>query len=107
MKTECYLIVTGNVEDYVHKKVVSPGPVSVRRGKPTTGPNEVAIRVSVDIPDELFTGPSLSVDLKVPPTEPVQIDQEMCDTLAQQISDSLGVTAHVTFDLPGEESKGE
>ena len=65
--------------------------------KPATGPNEIAFKLKVDIPDSYFERPAMTVALQIPdpvPEEPL-VSPEVTDEIAQQISESLGIKVHL------------
>lgn len=75
-----------------------PGSVGVTKAKPGTAKNEVAVKVSVDIPDAYFNTPELSVNIIVPKeavNRPI-ITPDVEDNLAASISEQLGFRVHVT-----------
>ena len=74
------------------------GSVSTTKAKPGTKKNEVAVKVSVDIPDAYFNTPELSVNVKVPEemvNRPI-ITPEVEDNIAQSIVDQLGFKVNVS-----------
>lgn len=75
-----------------------PGTVEVRKLKPATKANEVAVKISVEIPDAYFETPELSAKITVPEeavNKPV-ITPEVQDNLAVLISEQLGMKVHVS-----------
>ena len=80
MKTSAYLIINPN------------GVVSVRKSKPFLQWNEIAVRISLDIPDALFQRPHLEATISVDPekVQPTQINPEMIINTKELIEEQTG-----------------
>ena len=69
----------------------------VRKSKPATGPNEIALKLEVEIPDAYFEVPEFSATISVPDSamdKPV-IAASVQDNIAKALSKQLGVKVHV------------
>ena len=65
---------------------------------PSLASNEVAVKLSLNIPDELFTKPQLQASITVPVSSvsaPV-IDAEVIDNIQETISKTLGVDLSIS-----------
>jgi len=77
----------------------------VRRNKPNTKRNEVAIRLEIELPDTLFERPQLEAQIKVPDSElgkPV-VTSEVQDNLAEVLSKQMGMEVRVSYPGADEE----
>lgn len=71
----------------------------VRKSAPaSTARNEIAIRVTLDLPDALFERPQLEAKIAIPPDAlggPV-VNADVQDNIAAILSEQLGVVVHVS-----------
>ena len=97
MQLTCYLVVQGvRVNNF--SSVRKAGSIQVRKAKPGTNHDELAIRLAIDIPDSLFEKPTLSVTASVPPEtgSGPEITAEVQESIADLIRSQLGVNVHIT-----------
>ena len=59
--------------------------------KPTVGPNEVYVKVNIEIPDHYFVKPTIDVVVKLPSHQIPTLMAKVEDTLANTILQSTGV----------------
>lgn len=85
MKTESWLIVNKN------------GIVGARKSKPNLEWNEIAIKVCVDIPNQLFERPTIQANLKVENIENQSFDADILVNTAELIKQQTG--AKVIFEI--------
>lgn len=74
------------------------GTVEVRKSKPATRANEVAVKITLDIPDAYFETPELSARITVPESsvnKPV-ITPDVQDNIGELISQQLGFKVHIS-----------
>jgi hypothetical protein len=65
--------------------------------KPSLHPDEVAIYLTINIPDTLFQRPALKAEIKIDEnTVPSQISAEVIDNVKQIIQDNLGMTIEIS-----------
>ncbi len=78
------------------------GRTSVFKKKPDTNKNEVAIALSIEIPDAFFETPQLKATISIPEDSvtPVHIDVDVTDNIANILSQQLGITVHVSSEDP-------
>ncbi|NOX49191.1 MAG: hypothetical protein GXP16_01475 [Gammaproteobacteria bacterium] len=68
---------------------------------PTTKQDEIAIKLSIDLPEALFQRPELSVKIQVDSDAPrIDIDAETMDDMAENIQKMLGIPVHITCEVP-------
>lgn len=82
----------------VGKKRHSKPTVSVKVSPPALQAHEIAIRVNLNIPDQLFEKPQLEASITVPEgaiAAPV-IDAEMVDNIEEVVSQTLGVSLSIS-----------
>jgi hypothetical protein len=94
----CYLIVKANVSPsgtYCNGRPT----VRVAKNKPDTLANEVAIKVSLDLPIGLFRRPQLSATISVPEdTLPVEISADIQDNIVEAIRQASGMDVKLTVE---------
>lgn len=81
------------------------GNIETRKSKPTTKANEIAIKLSVEIPDSYFETPDFSAKITVPAdsvNKPV-ITPIVQDNIGKLLSEQLGFKVHISSDVSGEE----
>lgn len=92
MKSNAYLIIG------------KTGIRGVRRSKPPLKWDEIAIRVLLDIPDQLFTRPQIEATISVSPeVAPEQIDPQIIINTKELIEQSTG--CKIEFRVVKEEEK--
>lgn len=80
----------------------SCGPVSSSKSKPTTGKDEVAIKLNIEIPNGFFEKPQIEAKITIPKgdvNKPV-ISAEVEDNVAQLLTEQLGVNVHISAENP-------
>ena len=85
MKVKKYLAVKKN------------GQTRIVANKPSLMPNEIAIQLNIEVPDQLFTKPTLVADITIDESVAMEelISTEVIDNAKQIISDGLGLEIHV------------
>lgn len=74
-----------------------PGRLQIRKSKPATEGDEIAMRFELEIPDSLFAKPSLDVRASIPEGDaggPV-ITTEVAADIAEAIRRQTGMTVHI------------
>lgn len=95
MNAEFYLVIQGKKGRYHSRRDL--GTVEVRKKKPATNQDEIAVKVSLDIPDALFEKPTLQVSASVPDCAdrgPV-ITTEVADNIAEIIRQQTGMSVRI------------
>lgn len=86
----------------------APGTISATvRNKPTCRANEIAVKLTLEIPDSIFDEPSFELKAILPEApkkviEPAEVSKEV----AKAISERLGMKVKVTMFEPGEKKPG-
>lgn len=95
MKTQIYLL--------VNKKGTGK---AFNKYYPTTEADEVVVTINLDLPDTLFTVPSLIASVKVDPkdVEPVEITSEVIGNIQRSIEES-GLSVTVALAKPESEKE--
>lgn len=85
------------------------GAVEVRKQKPATKANEVAVRITLNIPDAYFETPELSARISVPESavNKTLITPEVQTNIGNLISQQLGVKVHISADDPDKTPEDE
>jgi len=97
MNAEFFLIIQG-IKQYSFSPRRELGNVQVRKRKPRSGPNEIAVKINLEIPDSLFEKPTLEVSATVPedaghgPT----INTEVADNIANIIRREMGIAVRIS-----------
>ena len=97
MNLSCYLIVQGKKPRHGLNRDGrrDPGTVRVVKSKPACARDEVAIKLSLDIPDTLFVRPSLEAHISVPmPGDPV-ITADVQERISEIIQQQTGLTVRI------------
>lgn len=91
MKIERYLIV-GKTERYAPT-------ARITSGKPSLNSHEVAVFLSLDIPDSLFERPQLSATLSIPASSVGQttIDAAVVDNIHGVVQRELGIDLNISL----------
>lgn len=72
------------------------GPIRVSKGKPSTGANEIAIALKLELPIALFQRPDLTANIVVPPERaPFVITPDVQENIAEQIREQTGFTVRI------------
>lgn len=95
MTTSFYLTVTK------HKSYGRSPGLKLTSKKPTTlAANQIAVQVSLQLPDALFEKPSIKVNLTIDKSTTINnlqtIDATVMDNIAEVLQNQLGVKVHVT-----------
>lgn len=99
MKTEFWLAMSAKKSRY-NETYESSGVAKVSKNKPTVGPNTVAVKVDLEIPDAYFERPQFNLLLKLPepPKKDLGIHPELQDDLEEAISEEMGVKVHLSVE---------
>lgn len=95
MRTNCYIIVAGNRRH----SWVEPGAIRLTKNKPPRlAGNEIAVKLSLDIPDGLFLKPTLEASVSIPDSAALGtvITAEVQDNIAQIIKEQTGFNVCVS-----------
>lgn len=101
MEANFYLVIQGKKSRLAHFRAQGTrevGEIQVRKNKPSTKQDEIAVKVSLDIPDALFEKPTLQIAAAVPEDSghgPV-ITTEVADNLAEVIRQQTGLQVHIS-----------
>lgn len=90
MKLSPYLII---------KKNGYKGAVRVTKSAPNLDSNEIALRLNIEVPDELFTKPRLEASISVPKgavSAPV-IEADVIDNIEDVIKQKTGLDVNLTL----------
>jgi len=81
------------------------GTAKISVNRPYMAVDEIAVLLSLDIPDALFTKPKLVAEIKVPETSvtPEQMTAEVTDNIAEAIKSVTGLEMRVSVVEPEEE----
>jgi hypothetical protein len=88
-----------NFSKYLVVKKISNYKASARitDKKPSLHPDEIAIYLTISVPDALFQRPALKADIKIDEkVVPSQISAEVIDNIQQVIQEQLNLTVEVT-----------
>lgn len=67
------------------------------------GRDEISMRVNLNLPDSLFTKPTLQASITVPDDGPSpKVSVYLADQIQDVIAEQLGLKMHITADLPYE-----
>lgn len=90
MKTACYL------------KVKSNGSVSVSKNRPYTDINEVAVGLTIDLPDVLFKRPQIEASITVASdnVQPFHVDADTTNLVKNAIQSATGFEVKLTVINP-------
>ncbi len=66
---------------------------------PSLKAHEIAVKLNLDIPDELFMKPALEADIIIPKESVVagKIDAEIVEDIKKTVEDGLGIHMHVSL----------
>lgn len=86
MKVRKFLVVSKN------------GTAKITANKPKLATNEIAIQLNINIPDQLFTKPTLVADINVDEKLATQelISAEVIDNAKQLLSEALGLELRIS-----------
>lgn len=79
------------------------GAIKSSKNKPPTGKDEVAVKITLDLPDSLFERPQIEARIEIPKDSvtPPKVDAEVQDNIAEVLTSQLGMKVHVGYDQPG------
>src|SRR4051812_18375810 len=78
--------------------------IRVSKGKPSTGADEVAIKLNIELPMALFVKPSLEAKIAVPAEKhPFVITPDVQENIAQVIREQTGFTVNIQTAAPDAE----
>ncbi|WP_316851173.1 hypothetical protein [Pedobacter agri] len=79
-------------------KLNAKGSASVTKGRPALNWDEVAISVTMDVPDMLFRKPQLNAVISIPESAatPQNIDVEMQDNIREAIESATGLNIRLS-----------
>ena len=81
---------------------VYQGVVTVSKGKPNVGRDEIAIKFLMDIPDSLFIKPTLSAVISIPELpDSLDIIVEVADNIAEVIEAQTGIKVEISAPSQG------
>lgn len=85
-----------------------PGTVTASKSKPSTNENEIAVRLKLEIPSEVFEEPVFEATMKLPDVtrklpETIEIAREVSSVLKER----LGFKINLTMTGPDDETKTE
>lgn len=97
---KCFLIVGQNFRAprYGGTPWIPTGQPTVRttKGKPSTGKNELAIELELNLPDECFRRPEFTATINVSENQsPSIITAHVRANIAEEIKKQTGITVHV------------
>lgn len=79
--------------------------VRITRNRPDCDASEVAVRISLLLPDALFKRPSLQATIKVDDdVAPVLVDADVADNIARVVKEQMGIHLHVTAPEPQQDA---
>lgn len=93
MDAEFYLVI-GAKKQYARRKLSG---LRVTRKKPSTGPEEIAVKVTMSIPDALFERPEVEASIVVPASgeRSTVVTAEVCDNIETIIRQQTGLSVSV------------
>lgn len=98
MKAIFYLVIQGKKDPRYPHSPRALGDIQVRKKKPATKANEIAVRLELDIPDALFEKPTLQVRAMVPegdhgPEISTDVQQDIADVIRERTGLQVSITA--------------
>jgi len=98
MEASFYLIIGARKARFGMAKYEA-GEFHVRKNKPKTASNEIAIKLKLNIPDAVFERPQLEATISIPDDQvsPPIIDADVADNIAQVLSEEIGIDVHVSM----------
>jgi hypothetical protein len=97
METSVWLKVEGKER---YGRVVA-GPVHAFKTKPGVGPKEIAVRLTLEIPDSVFEEPVFEAKATLPDVKrSVPIRAEVAANVAKALSDNMGFKVRVEIPAP-------
>jgi len=81
-----------------HKKW-GKGNAKLSAKAPSLKAHEIAIKLNLDIPDDLFLKPALEADIIIPKESVVagKIDTEIIEDIKKTVEEGLGIHMHVSL----------
>jgi hypothetical protein len=84
-----------------------PGTIAVAKSKPSPRDNEVAVKITLEIPDAVFDEPVFEAKLKLPETTRNFPEKtEIAQHLGAALSEKMGFRVKVDMSGPNEEMHG-
>ncbi len=96
MKAVFFLVIQGRkLHNFSNHREL--GEVAVRKRKPSTNADEIAVRMELDIPDSLFEKPTLQINASVPDdgSHGPEITTDVADNIAQIIREQTGINVRI------------
>jgi len=79
--------------------------VRLTRNRPDCDATEVAVKISLSLPDALFKRPSLQASITVDDdVVPVLVDADVADNIARVVKEQMGINLHVTAPEPQQDA---
>ena len=105
LTTSFYIVLSGRkCRGYLCRDLRAERIIKTTSTLPKTDADEVAICVTVSVPEALFQRPELTVSIDVDGELPrASIDAETMDNLAERMQEIIGTPVHVTCDLPDDD----
>ena len=101
MQASFYLIIQGkkhHIPRLAREGHKQTGTIEVRKNKPNTRQDEIAVKMDLEIPDSLFEKPTLHVGASIPedggygPEIPAEVQQN----IAEVVRERTGLTVHIS-----------
>jgi hypothetical protein len=90
-----FYLVVGQRFDKYGRKVGRPS-VRTTKTKPDCMSDEIAVAITLELPESLFRRPNLQARISVPESlAPVVITPEIQQNIARVVQDQLGITLHL------------
>lgn len=90
-----------------HKKKYLEAGVRMTIKKPTVGPGEVPINLTIELPASLFDTPQFKVKVQIPDTVPADANINIADGIAAALKEAMPAGVTLTFETPKTEGNGE
>ena len=115
MKVECYLRVTAQKSNYTrdisNPDYFKPCDLKISKTKPDTASNEIAVKLTLDIPNSLFVKPTLNFTMTIPedavtiPTLEAEAQQNLVDLMTEQLGQRVHLSVSADSDPVGASSE--
>ena len=98
MKGEIYLTIEAHKQRGYPNFPRALGKVSVTKRKPSTRPEEIALKIALDIPDSLFEKPTLEATVTVPKSgdRTAVVSADVMSNIEQIIKEQTGFSVTVS-----------
>lgn len=94
---ECHLVLKPRIEKWAGENRVKNVSVETRAKRPSMGPHDQSLKLTLSVPESLFFKPALEATISVPEDQaPPVITPELQANIAQAIKDQMGITLHIT-----------